>query len=76
MARFDSSVIHILDCVETNREEHAKQRAVTLTNMIKEICPPLIPMSKKKIQNNDAAWTNVTSNLAPSDLKTSKAEIG
>ena len=76
IARFDSSVIHILDCAETNREEYAKQRAVTLSNMIKEICPPLIPISKKQLQNNDSAWTNFTSNLARLQPKISQAELG
>ena len=37
MARFDPTVMHILDCSETNREEYSKTRAITLSKMIKLI---------------------------------------
>ena len=50
MSRFDKTVMHVLDCSETNREEYSKTRAITLSKMIKLISPPIIPLVASKLK--------------------------
>ena len=49
MSKFGGDVTHILDCPESNREEYARSKAFSLSHMIKQICPLLIPVTEQDL---------------------------
>jgi hypothetical protein len=42
---------HVLDIPETNKAEYARAKAMHHTNMVKQICPLLIPVSAKELED-------------------------
>jgi len=46
MLKWGPHVTHILDSPDTNREEYARVKASSLSQMVKQICPLIIPVTE------------------------------
>ena len=51
--KFDTDVMHVLDSIESCKESYPRQRAQALSNMIKQICPLILPVSERELQDHN-----------------------
>ena len=52
MMKFGPHVTHILDCPESNKEEYSRSKAFQLSQMIKQICPLLVPVTDQDLHDH------------------------
>jgi hypothetical protein len=57
-------VMHILDTPETNRLQNVRTKAISHSHLIRQICPLLIPVSDKEIEDlNEASRETLDKDL-------------
>lgn len=79
MMKFGPNVTHILDCPESNKEEYARSKAFQLSQMIKQICPLLVPVSDRDFTDhklNKRTEMEATLRKEKEDIKLLHTEIG
>lgn len=51
MTKFKHAV-HVLDCPESNKQEYSRMKGFTLSHIVKQICPLLVPVTEQDMIDN------------------------
>ena len=47
----EGEVVHVIDSPESNRLQNVRTKAIANTHLIRQICPLLIPVSDKELED-------------------------